>query len=211
MGFESGQSKTCQVRPAASPVDCEMGAWGSCNKMCGGGKKFRKIVTQPMAGGRPCEEASQSCNTHACKPGQSPNPPPPGPPPAKPTDNVLIQMTKKYWEEKARELADLGNAKLQNKQKICKKDVKQAPDMPSMPSTPSMPSMPGMPKVGGALSAAKNLGHGALDKAGRIKEKAELLADDAAKKIEEGTDDITSKTEDRFDIIQSECLGKYCR
>ena len=33
----------------------------------------------------------------------------------------------------------------------------------------------------------------------------------AAKKVGETTDDITSKTEDRFDIIQSECLGKYCR
>ena len=212
LGFESGQSKTCQVRPAASPVDCEMGAWGPCNKMCGGGKKSREIVTQPMAGGRPCEETTTSCNTHACKPGETPNPPPPGPPPPKPTDNVLIQMTKKYWEEKAREMADLGNATLQNKEKVCKKDVKQAPDMPSMPSMPSMPNMDKMGEMGkGALSSAKNLGYGALDKAGRIKEKAELLADDAAKKVGETTDDITSKTEDRFDIIQSECLGKYCR
>ena len=61
------------------------------------------------------------------------------------------------------------------------------------------------------ILSGKNLGYGALDKAGRIKEKAELLADDAAKKVGETTDDITSETEDRFDIIQSECLGKYCR
>ena len=61
-----------------------------------------------------------------------------------------------------------------------------------------------MEKVNTNLKTLKPL----LDKIVDLVDKA---SEDAAKKVGETTDDITSKTEDRFDIIQSECLGKYCR
>ena len=207
LGFESGKSKTCQVKPTKIPVDCVEGNWGSCNRMCGGGKQFRKGDLEPMYGGRPCGESSRTCNPRTCKPGEDPKPPPPDKPkPSPPTDNVLIQMTKKYWNKMHKQLMDLGNAKLQKKTDICKKEQSE---MPSMLSAPSMGKMGDFGKD--ALSSAKNLGQGALDQAQRVKQKSELLADTAAKKAGNIKDDINASTEDRFDIISQECLGKYCR
>ena len=46
---------------------------------------------------------------------------------------------------------------------------------------------------------------------GGIATRSELLADTAAKKAGNIKDDINASTEDRFDIISQECLGKYCR
>ena len=160
-----------------------------------------------MNGGRPCDDAKKACNTQACEVGEDPSPPPPGKPPPPPTENVLVQMTKDFWNgEYKRKLIDLGKAKLKNEGDLCKKDKKRAPKMPTMPSMPSRPKIPKMD-----VPSAKELAEKALNKASRIKDKAELLADTAAQKAGAISDDITSKTEDRFDIIQSECLGKYCR
>ena len=207
LGFESGGSKTCQIKAPVRTVDCEMGPWGPCSKTCGGGIMKRQITTPPMNGGRPCDDAKKACNTQACEVGEDPSPPPPGKPPPPPTENVLVQMTKDFWNgEYKRKLIDLGKAKLKNEGDLCKKDNKRGPKMPTMPTMPSMPKIPKMD-----VPSAKELAEKALNKASRIKDKAELLADTAAQKAGAISDDITSKTEDRFDIIQSECLGKYCR
>lgn len=99
LGFESGGSKTCQVKRAKNPVDCEMGSWTACSKSCGGGMQTRDIEAPPAFGGRPCGPVSQKCNEDSCPPGQSPkvvdkkknkmN---------KKKQNVLVQMTTAIWQ-----------------------------------------------------------------------------------------------------------------
>merc|ERR1712028_166046 len=55
----------------ACPVDCKLSAWSdsnACTKTCGGGveRRYRRIVTAPMGGGKQCEDISpisQSAST----------------------------------------------------------------------------------------------------------------------------------------------------
>lgn len=65
------QSQNCNTQ--ACPVNCAVsawGAWGECNKACGGGKQFQtRSVTRAAAhGGAACPALSQSkdCNTQGC-------------------------------------------------------------------------------------------------------------------------------------------------
>jgi len=64
-------ARRCNEQPC--PVDCvfaEWDRWSSCSARCGGGVKQRSrlIMQQPMYGGEPCGEASdsQGCNIQAC-------------------------------------------------------------------------------------------------------------------------------------------------
>ena len=95
LGFESGGSKTCQVKRAKIPVDCEMGSWTACSKSCGGGMQTRDIEAPPAFGGRPCGPVSQRCNEDPCAPGQSPKVVKKK---DKKKENVLVQMTKAIWQ-----------------------------------------------------------------------------------------------------------------
>lgn len=66
----SPESKDCNEH--ACPVHCEgsWGAWGSCQKACGGGTQTRSWSTSTAAAhggaGCPTSPASRSCNTHEC-------------------------------------------------------------------------------------------------------------------------------------------------
>jgi len=95
LGFESGGSKTCQVKKAEKAVDCVMSDWDKCSKECGGGIQKRKIEMKAMYGGKPCTVTSRSCNTQKC-----PKSVDLSKSVSKSVDskNVIIEMTKDLWQ-----------------------------------------------------------------------------------------------------------------
>merc|ERR1711865_417911 len=64
-------TETTKCVEKACPVDCKLSAWSdsnACTKTCGGGveRRYRRIVTAPMYGGKQCEDISpisQSAST----------------------------------------------------------------------------------------------------------------------------------------------------
>lgn len=47
-------------------INCILSDWGVCDKLCGGGKKTRTIITQPANGGTVCGTVEEACNTQQC-------------------------------------------------------------------------------------------------------------------------------------------------
>ena len=95
LGFESGGSKTCQVKKVKMQVDCVMDDWGPCNKRCGGGIQKRKVKIHPLYGGKACENLTRECNQEPCKKGESAELVKTTKPRKK--ENLLIKMSKNLW------------------------------------------------------------------------------------------------------------------
>lgn len=94
LGFESGGSKTCQVKKVKMQVDCVMDDWGPCNKRCGGGIQKRKVKIHPLYGGKACTNVVRKCNTELCKKGESAELVKTKP---RKKENLLIKMSKNLW------------------------------------------------------------------------------------------------------------------
>lgn len=195
LGFESGGSKTCQVKRTKKVVDCVMGEWGRCSAVCNGGTQERAIDMESMYGGKPCGRLTQACNTQPCNPGQSPVPLEF----KDPEESVLIEMPKKIWQN----MEGRAGLTLKDENDMCQAEKKSKYKLDKFKG--------GLDKLRGGLDNLKQYDGNIKNQMGELGAAGAAGATGVAGAVNEFGEDMLGKVEKQFNITHRTCIGKYCR